>query len=123
MERTSSNNGEQSQRQLTEQKCVLGFLYLTVLTRVSNTSEYVQYFYHHGDPHLVVLAPSPGSRSVEAEENEGILATDDEEDGEELQVWDKIANTPEERNQATGVLLVWLDTVTKHAEGTKNGSS
>lgn len=75
-----------SQRQLTEQQCVLGFLYLTVLTCISNTREYVQYFHHHGDPHLVVLAPNPGSRSVEAKEKEGILATDDEEDGEELQV-------------------------------------
>lgn len=81
--------------------------------------------HRRGNPHLVVLTPGPGSGSVETEKDEGILTTDDEQDGEELQVGDQVTDTPEERSQlSTGVLLllvqlVLLHTVVKHTDGTK----
>lgn len=77
------NNGNQSISKTSDRATVCAGV---LVSHCTDTSEYVQYFHHHGDAHLVVLAPSPGSRSVKAKENEGILATDDEEDGEELQV-------------------------------------
>lgn len=57
------------------------------------------HLYRHGKPHLVVLTPDPGSGSVEAEKDEGILTADDEQDGEELQVGDQVTDVPEERSQ------------------------
>lgn len=47
-----------------------------------------------GKRYLVVLTPGPGSRSLEAEEEEGVLPADDEEDGKELQVGDQLTHTP-----------------------------
>lgn len=52
-----------------------------------------------GNRYLVVLTPGPSSGSVEAEEAEGVLTADDEQDGEELQVGDQVAYTPEEENE------------------------
>lgn len=84
------------------------------------------HLHRHGNPHLVVLTPGPRSGSFEAEEDEGILTADNEEDGEELQVGDQVTNTPEERNQlTTGVLLVQLvllHTVVKHTDGTNTAN-
>lgn len=51
---------------------------------------------HETGEDLVVLTPGPGSRSLDAEEEEGVLTTDDEEDGEELQVGDQLTHTPVE---------------------------
>lgn len=77
-------------------------------------------FADQGHPHLVVLTPGPGSRSGEAEEDEGILTADDERDGEELQVGDQVSNKPEERSQlCTGD----LHTEVKQAGGTNTASS
>lgn len=51
---------------------------------------------HQTGENLVVLTPGPGSGRVEAEEDEGVLAADNEQDGEELQVGDQVADTPVE---------------------------
>lgn len=44
--------------------------------------------------YLVVLTPGPGSGSLEAEEEEGVLTADDQQDGEELQIRDQVTHTP-----------------------------
>lgn len=41
---------------------------------------------HEAREDLVVLTPGPGQRGVEAKEEEGVLTTDDQQDGEKLQV-------------------------------------
>lgn len=51
---------------------------------------------HQAREYLVVLTPGPGSGSVKAKEDEGILTADDQQDGEELQVGDQVTDTPVE---------------------------
>lgn len=60
-----------------------------------------------GNRYLVVLTPGPGPGSVEAEEDEGILTADDEQDGDELQVGDQVTDTPEDRKELF-LRICWL---------------
>lgn len=52
-------------------------------------------------PNLVVLTPGPDAGGVESNETKRVLTSDDEEDGEQLQVGDQVTKNPEEQSERT----------------------
>lgn len=73
---------------------------------------------HQTGENLVVLTPVPGSGSVEAEEYEGILTADNQQDGEKLQVRDQVTNTPVEGGGGV-VFPLYADVRVQLADGSR----
>lgn len=61
---------------------------------------------HEAGEDLVVLTPGPGRWRLEVEKQEGVLTTDDNQNGEQLQVRDQLSHTPVE---GSGRVVLALD--------------